>query len=539
MTGAREGDKSGFALFKKKHPTVGPKHMTGKRAELAFERWLPDGWLARRQDPDFFLDYYVEIVENGEPTGRQLAAQIKGTQTKKNADGKTRIAPKYRAKIKHIRYWLRDCQHPVFLFLIDVDKETGHWLFAQKYADEHIAKAALEKSGRITLHFSKDDSLEDKPRFFAALGAAEKYVRNLHPGTVQAALAKKRQELERKEPRLNYSIFATEGKNTIHLSPKEPFPIKMEILSEHATEIMKEFSQALAEGSELKLPFGKIKLKGSPLFDEFNNSGGELILKFGDEAPGQLVLSHPALSRSKSFTMDGNYRLGSKVVTFASSLADAPIGIKCALGIEDNSMDLRFKNLLTRWQGVPVLHLPYFEQVFELFDAMENGKGVHFLFLMRGVTVVEVSCSELATPETKILFNFIYWVARCRTVAKLYNINPKLPEFGNITEEHFQLVDDLLALQAGHKRMIPTPNVSVNCTVPTTPETELRQPTFGALMLDRPKGDLHLLGTPLLIGPYRLVFTNVNMVPASVSQDGMQTLEITGTDSTQRLIERY
>lgn len=52
-------------------PTVGQTFKTGKHGELIFESWLPEDWIARKQSPDFFVDYYVEIVQRGEPTGKQ------------------------------------------------------------------------------------------------------------------------------------------------------------------------------------------------------------------------------------------------------------------------------------------------------------------------------------------------------------------------------------------------------------------------------------------------------------------------------------
>jgi len=188
----------------------------------------------------------VEIVEKGEPTGHQFAAQIKGIKLGK--DCATLL--KYSAKGKHVRYWLHKCQHPVFVFLIDTEKRSGHWVFAQKFAHEEITKAALEKQRTFTLRFSAADNLANEERFLLALQDAERYVRDLHSGSVRAALLKKRQELEKKEPRLTYQIVATEDGQTIHISAKEPFQLKMEALKEHQGEAGRAFAAALEGGSE-------------------------------------------------------------------------------------------------------------------------------------------------------------------------------------------------------------------------------------------------------------------------------------------------
>ena len=65
------------------------------------------------QDPDFFVDYLVEIVDQGEPTGLHFAAQVKGFEDEPN--GQKPLS--YSFKTKHLKYYLHRSQHPVFLFL--------------------------------------------------------------------------------------------------------------------------------------------------------------------------------------------------------------------------------------------------------------------------------------------------------------------------------------------------------------------------------------------------------------------------------------
>jgi hypothetical protein len=80
------------------NPSVDRNFEIDQRAIKIFKDWLPDNWLARKQDPDVFVDYEVETVDNGEPTGFQFAAQIKGYEGEK-ADSKP---PSYSFKTKHL-----------------------------------------------------------------------------------------------------------------------------------------------------------------------------------------------------------------------------------------------------------------------------------------------------------------------------------------------------------------------------------------------------------------------------------------------------
>jgi hypothetical protein len=103
------------------HPTVGPSDDVDEGARLFFESWLPLRWKKRKQVPDIHVDYRVELVENGEPSGLHFQAQVKGRSIHKRK-AKNLAEP---IKTKHLRYYLR-CEEPVFLFLIDpVGKEAN------------------------------------------------------------------------------------------------------------------------------------------------------------------------------------------------------------------------------------------------------------------------------------------------------------------------------------------------------------------------------------------------------------------------------
>lgn len=146
-------------------PTVGQRFITGQQGEAIFTSWLPESWLPRKQAPDFFIDYLVEVVENGEPTGRKFAVQVKGVKVPENS-----ATPlKFSAEGKHARYWLEKCQHPVFVFLIDVTRRTGHWVFVQEFLRDHVAKGALERQKTITLRFDPRNNLNEREQFISQL----------------------------------------------------------------------------------------------------------------------------------------------------------------------------------------------------------------------------------------------------------------------------------------------------------------------------------------------------------------------------------
>jgi hypothetical protein len=518
--------------------TVGKSFETGELAESIFCEWATaEHCLPRKQHPDIFIDYLVELVRDGEPTGQQFATQVKGVAVGRNSA----MPRKFALKGKHVRYWLKDCQNPVFVFLIDVESRTGCWLFVQKYVKEHISPAALERQKSFTFCFAPEDSLNNREKFQSTLVEAMRFVRDLHPGSVQAALAKKRAELEAKEPRFNYNIVATEGNQAVHLSPKVPVSLKL-LIDNHAGGVSKAISEAIETGAELKIPFSMLKIIGSPLFEEFNRTNGNLVMQAGPKAPGQLILSPMDAARRKPLTIEGTYVFGTKVATFSSANSDLPLNVKCKLGSasepENMGLEMEVISSLRRWQGRSLLQLPYFEPLLDVLTAIVHETGVEMEFIVRGVSLAGGHYKNLKHPDMVLLQEFVAWIGRCQIVARHFGVNPLVPEFETITNEQWEVVEDLSALIAGNKRMVPMPELLARCTLRGEPENFLETGMHGCLRFDNEEAKLGLFGIRLNSPPIRLILTNVNLSPLPCDQEGCQVLEIRGTASTYKIVEK-
>jgi hypothetical protein len=535
--------KSARSIMRRKstaNSTVVKSFGTGEAAESIFCDWARLGdWLPRKQLPDFFIDYLVEIVRNGEPTGRLFAAQVKGVCVGKDSA----LPRKLSFKGKHVRYWLRDCLHPVFVFLIDTQSRSGFWLFVQKYAKERISSAALIRQKSFTLCFASENNLASRDKFESVLHEAERYVRDLHPGSVEAALVMKRLELESTEPRFDYRILASEGRQTILVSPKVPVSLKIEFENDQSGETLSACVQAIENGSELKIPLNKLRITGSPLFEEYGRANGRLMMQFGQKAPGQLLLSRAGAMQRSTLSIDGIYTMGTKVANFCSTNPDLPLGVKCKLGPgpepENMNMELEFISAVKRWQGLPILQLPYFEPLLDVLDAIIDESGVQTEFLVRGVPLAGSYNKDFRHPDMIRLHNFISWLGKCRTVARHFDVNPSVPEIGTITTDQWEVVEDLAALLAGYKRTVFMPGLIARCTLPATPENEMKSGMHGCIRFENDNPGFSLFGIPLTSPPINLTFTNVNVVPLIGGREGYRVLEIKGTGSTHKIIEEF
>lgn len=155
--------------------TVSDSFEIDKAARSIFEAWLPGKWLPRKQDPDYHVDYRIEVVENGEPSGLNFQTQIKGRSIYKRAGKKLTEA----LKTKHLRYYLK-CEEPVFVFLIDPVSHKGNWLFAQYYLQRNTTLKELRSKKTLTLHFNPQKSLQNLALFEDELKKAWAYMRDMH-----------------------------------------------------------------------------------------------------------------------------------------------------------------------------------------------------------------------------------------------------------------------------------------------------------------------------------------------------------------------
>jgi hypothetical protein len=102
-----------------------PSPVTERKGINAVEAaFLDFGWLFREQTiSDFGLDAHVEVTEDGKPTGKLIALQIKSGSShfRKRGDGYV-----FRGDLRHLEYWTNHSL-PVFIILHNPDDGLILW----------------------------------------------------------------------------------------------------------------------------------------------------------------------------------------------------------------------------------------------------------------------------------------------------------------------------------------------------------------------------------------------------------------------------
>src|ERR1035437_6110326 len=152
-----------------------PAPQTERLGVAALEYFFSQqGWLFREQPThDYGIDAHVEIVEEGRPTGKLIALQIKsGTSFFKEESADSYI---FRTDDKHVAYWVTHSM-PVVLVLYNPNTKTAQ---CQQVTQEHIESTG--KTWKIVV--PKADMLADATqtlKAFESLTQPEPYIRRLN-----------------------------------------------------------------------------------------------------------------------------------------------------------------------------------------------------------------------------------------------------------------------------------------------------------------------------------------------------------------------
>jgi hypothetical protein len=521
-------------MAKPRKPTVSDEFQTEQSAITIFRHLLPAKWILRELQPDFHLDYLVEVVDAGELTGLQLGVQLKGWQRKKNHAG----PPKYSLKTKHLEYYIDKCTIPVFLVLVDVAKQTAHWVFMQKFGRERNQEWRKQK--RITVEFNETQTLSDHAAFIAAVREAARYTRDLHPGSVKAALSHAEKELAAKDERVAVKIDVIDGIQKVTLHPKENFPFRMKFKTADPTTVqnVKDFFE---KGSDLKIKSSEIEVLGAPHLEALAKGDGDLLIQHRKELPGHVLLTWNETDVLAHVQVPGRFWAGMKYISCEAALSDAPLQLSATIAPETwnkqepFSMAFGFRPQI--WQGQPLLALAFFDSVYALVKAIRDGGNVTLRFYVKGNIIGTARMDHSALSDISGFWDLLETLRKARSLATRFNVSPVLPAFDEMNNQDFDSIDELYAMVFENGHQMKVPNLAFSATVdrPVPPEAKLDDVgTFAIVIRDE---TYPLFGTTIKLDRVEMRFSHLKLAKAEPISEGKKTqLAFTGTSESERLI---
>lgn len=134
-------------------------HEIDTQAQRIFLARIPVGWVARKQDPDYGIDYEIQIFHKRKSTGIWFRIQLKGTEKYRETEDSI-LMP---FKTDTIRYYLNKVPFPVFLVVVLTQREEIYWLFLQKYINEVLKNENPDWNQRksVTIKIPKKNRLDN------------------------------------------------------------------------------------------------------------------------------------------------------------------------------------------------------------------------------------------------------------------------------------------------------------------------------------------------------------------------------------------
>ncbi len=514
------------------------QHEIGGQAEAIFRIIVPRAWVVRRQDPDYGIDFLVEIAEQENMTGGEFAAQVKGTEDLQIRDGMVFLE----ISVEHLAYYVDKRLQPVYLIVVDVKKKQAYYLFLQSYALHTLKNTAWRDKKNITVQIPQKQLLRDADRFLADFRVALKYMTNLHPGSIEAAVASHKQRLESLDSRFEVGVsLGPDGNLHFALSAKQPFEGAIRIQGP-ASDIEKKAYQLFGQGVPVTFEPGQLDFEGSALLRHIFSGASTVQLAFRQKG----ILSVAVLDKSdreiKAIRgMRCELEGGIDERRLSAQLDGCPLEFcfkfkrlrDAAISRIPFDWNFRFNYLV--WMGKSILDIGYLEEVTALAQAFMGKGQVRFYISGLGPKRIILPVQFDHIPQDVIEMDaMMALLTKAREVALKLDVAPLLePKQG---EREFKDVDLLHRLVTEGKASLPTGRKELSFNIPSK-----NVPPFVAavraspgpqpLLLQSPSNKFNLLGLPVDVGPCKISTTEALL--SSKLEDLEQMAKRPGVESVR------
>ena len=491
----------------KKHLT----HVIDEQAIEIFKAAFPkDAWTIYDIRPDYGKDHQVELVEDGDHTGKSFWVQVKGQKkVSKLRDGSI----SFKLETKDLEYQLR-LPVPMFLIVIDVTKGIGYWVLTQQYEKTALRNVNWRGQDHIQIRLPQANSLSDLARLRGAVGDAIKYVTG---SAFHADIHSEKLALESRDPRFSVEIqVGSEGRH-YRIHSDEPIPV--EFSYKDGDPSSGKIEDMIDRGRPITFLPGEIEVKGSPLFETFFNpaEGQEIRLEFNRTVVGHVHLTKSAASGTLLGRLDAipcTIRYGRQEAYIDARLPGDFVAINLTIGGNGQipgplSMPLD----LSAWAGSRLLELPHFDALTGMFGEYQPGEQFGLSCYVPGQCVLS---GRFWFPDEKPslgIISMLTTLRKAREIAVLKGINPKLPEEFGTRRARMEVVHEMIVGEGSSRR---TPHARVTTTVTRGGLrkflNDVKQPlTLGTLNLSG-DGGFPFLGETVVVDPLERVVTEMRLV---------------------------
>lgn len=421
---------------------------------------LPLSWVANKQEKDYAKDYLVEIGEDdGILTGCSFYIQLKGKE--RAVFSADRKLVKYSLESKYARYYVKIKDLPVFLFVVDINKKKGWWLFLQPVLD---SDQSWKRKRNITVSLPAVNDIADTAKLRKAIEEAKRWMRLRHPLSIHDSVVAHKERIIAADPRFDVNVSLVNDHPMFTLLAKEDVPLKFTFAGDR-DEMSKKVSDLLDKGVLVTFQPGEVKVTGSKLFDPIEHEGCAIQASV-DLASTLTLTCYDAQGRQLACLNDvpGQLSGGRKELWFNGTLVNSPLSIELgplSLGVGGS---LQVNLNLRRWNDQRLLQLAFFNRLDAFFQALPESSSTTIECRTDGNCVFSTTLPLQSQPFALPLASYFRILSKARAVAQRFNVNPNWSDriFDESTQE---AVEQLHAIFFGDGWSQPMPRVrlTANC----------------------------------------------------------------------------
>lgn len=426
--------------------TISKPHIIDQKAQNVFFDSVPPSWLIREQKPDFHIDYFVEIEKGAEPSGLIFGVQLKGTESPRSS--KDYI--KQFIKTKHLAYYIDKVRQPVFIVVINVTSRQGYWLFIQEWIRKELSGKEWRSINKVSVRIPLDNLLSDIERLHRAVIRADKYMRDLWPGSIGATIQSKKAELESLDPRFTVDISYGQGRTTFTLLPNQKVEGSIQFSHSDKGEVHKKISDLIERGLPAKFQPNQIQITGTKLFERLLEDFAVKEVEFKTCRKVQCKFSIALLNEQKEeklilYGVDGQITGGTREIQIETFVPKTPLTINGTLLWDDfyrqrpGQISLSFDP--EQWANQNLAQLAYFDAVSKVVKALSSGETLKIICEFNGNRLFSATPSfdDIRNFSDPIL-PFISFLQKARDISQKLGINPVLPLYEKISDQDLETI---------------------------------------------------------------------------------------------------
>lgn len=436
-------------------------HQIDELAQRVLRDALPPTWVLNEQHNDYGKDYLVEIGEDdGQLTGSGFYLQLKGQEEATfSADG---TLVKFSLDSKYAKHYLDDIKDlPVFLVVVDVGQQKGWWVFLQPVLD---ADEAWRNQDSITIRLPADNQITETAQFRKAVEEAKKWMRLHHPESIHESVIAHKERVKRTDPRFDVAVSLVDDKPNFTLLAKEKVPLTFRF-SGDPEELRKKLSDLMDRGALVGFEPGEVKVSGSKLFEQIEQTGCSI--QAGINWTGTITLvCRDADDRELARLSDlpGQFYGGRKEIRFEGDLVNSPLTVKLGPIAQDVGGSVKLDINLDRWNGQPLNRLAYFDRLFRFFHALPKSTETEIECQQDGNTIFSVKLPIQTQPFAEPLAYYLEVLWKARQVAQHFKVNPfwSVEAFDEEAQENSEQMYGIF-FEGGWTQPMPNVRLKASC----------------------------------------------------------------------------